>query len=420
MRTITRLLKTVGLAATLVLGALVVGPTALAGEQQSDRHWVGAWTTAPVAQAAAGNNSTGFNNQTLRQIVRVSLGGSELRVRLSNTFGTKPVTVGAAHVALREKAAAIRPASDRTLTFGGATSVTLWPGAVVLSDAVKLDVPALAELAISAYLPGDVPASLPVTFHGTAKQTNYVSPSGDHTAAVDMPVGATKQSWYFLTGVDVAAPRQVGGIVAFGDSLTDANVSTADTNSRWPDALAAKLHAAGRRMGVMNAGTGGGRLLHDGNGESGLHRFDRDVLSQPGVTHVIVILGINDLRRRPNAPDPNAEQVTADDMIGGYKQLILRAHAQGIKIIGATLLPWEDETFVKGAYTPEGGAKRVAINTWIRNSGAFDGVIDWDKILGDPVHPTRMLPKWDSGDLLHPGDAGYRYMGESIDLSLFK
>jgi len=209
-------------------------------------------------------------------------------------------------------------------------------------------------------------------------------------------------------------------IVALGDSLTDANVSTADTNSRWPDALAARLNAAGKQMGVMNEGTGGGRILHDGNGESGLHRFDRDVLAQPGVTHVIVLLGINDLRRRPTAPDPNAEQVTADEMIAGYKQLISRAHARGIKIIGATLLPWENETFVQGAYTPEGGAKRQAINAWIRSSGAFDAVIDFDKILQDPAHPNRMLPMWDSGDHLHPGDAGYRHMGESIDLSLFK
>ena len=420
MKSTAHLLKIVGLTASLVVVALIANPIALADELQPDKHWVGTWTTPPVSQAATGNNSTGFGNQTLRQIVHVSLGGSELRVRLSNLFGTKDVTVGAAHVALRDKGSAIKGGSDRTITFGGARSVTLWPGAVILSDPVRLDVPALGELAISIYLPGDVPANLPITFHGTAKQTNYVSGPGDHTAEGDFSDTTTKQSWYFLTGVDVVAPRQVGGIVAFGDSLTDANVSTADTNSRWPDALAAKLQAAGKQMGVMNEGTGGGRVLHDGNGESGLHRFDRDVLSQPGVTHVVVILGINDLRRRPTAPDPNAEQVTADDMIAGYKQLILRAHARGIKIIGATLLPWEDETFVQGAYTPEGGAKRLAINTWIRSSGAFDGVIDFDKLLADPAHPTRMLAKWDSGDHLHPGDAGYRYMGESIDLALFK
>jgi lysophospholipase L1-like esterase len=420
MRSATHLLKAAGVTAILVLGALVVRPTAVADELQNDSHWVGTWTTPPVAQGTMGNNVTGFNNQTLREIVHVSIGGSELRVRLSNTFGTRDVAIGAAHIALRGKGAAIKPGSDRGITFGGAKSTTLWPGSVILSDPVRLDVPALSELAISIYLPGDVPASLPITFHGGARQTNYVSAAGDHTGDADFTGGTTKQSWYFLTGVDVAAPRQVGAIVALGDSLTDANVSTPDTNSRWPDALAAKLHAAGKVMGVMNEGTGGGRVLHDGNGESGLHRFDRDVLSQPGVTHVIVILGINDLRRRPATADQSPDDVTADDVIAGYKQMALRAHARGIKIIGCTLLPWEDETFVKGAYTPEGGAKRQEINAWIRKSGVFDGVIDFDKMLQDPDHPNRMLAKWDSGDHLHPSDIGYLHMGEAIDLSLFK
>ena len=382
-------------------------------------HWVGTWTTSPVAQATTGAFSTGFNNQTLRQITKVSLGGSEVRLRLSNTFGTKAVVVGSVQVGLRDKGAAIKPGSNRTVTFGASKVVTLWPGAVIVSDPVKLDVPALAELATSIYLPDDVPASLPITFHSTAKQTNYISPQGDHTAAVDMPVDTTKQSWYFLTGIDVSAPRAVGAVVALGDSLTDGNLSTADTNSRWTDALAAKLHAAGTRMGVMNQGTGGGRVLHDLVGESGLHRFDRDVLAQPGVTHVFVLLGINDLRRRLSAGSPESEPVSADDMIAGYKQLILRAHARNVKIIGGTLLPWENERSPP-MHTPEGAAKRQAINAWIRSSGAFDGVMDFDKLLQDPTHPNRMLLNWDSGDHLHPGDAGYRHMGEAFELSLLK
>ena len=199
-----------------------------------------------------------FDNQTLRQITKVSLGGSELRLRLSNTFGTEAVVVGSAQVGLRDKGPSIKAGSNRTVTFGNSKSVTLWPGAVILRDPVRLDVPALAELATSIYLPDDVPASLPITFHNIAKQTNYVSPKGDHTAAVDMPVDTTKQSWYFLTGIDVTAPREVGAVVALGDSLTDGNLSTADTNNRWTDALAAKLHAAGIRMGVMNQGPGDG------------------------------------------------------------------------------------------------------------------------------------------------------------------
>ena len=408
------LLKIIVLVAALVIAGFTVRPVA-AADPSANQHWVGTWTTAPVAQPATGDATTSFNNKTLREIVYVSIGGQDIRLRLSNTFGQKLVNVGAVRVALRDKGAAVKPGTDRIVTFNGSGTVTLWPGATIVSDPVRMELPPRAALAVSIYLPGEVPATLPITFHGTAKQTNYISPAGAHTGTADMPVEATKQSWYFLTGVDVLAPRTTGGIVALGDSLTDANISTADTNSRWPDALADKLVAAGKPMGIMNVGTGGNRLLHYGTGESGLQRFDRDVLAQPGATHVIVLLGINDLRRRPNV----TEVVTADDMIAGYQQLIVRAHAKGLKIYGGTLLPWEDETFTPGAYTPEGGEKRRKINAWMRASGAFDAVIDFDKVLQDPANPNRMLPKWDSGDRLHPGDAGYRYMGDSIDLKLF-
>ena len=403
--------------AAVVFFALAPRPIAVQGDLPPGRHWVGTWATPPVVQPQDAN-SVGFNNQTLRQIVRVSIGGSELRVRLSNLFGGSDIRAASVHVALREKGAAIKAGSDRTLTFGGTTSATLWAGTTLISDPVRLDVPALADLAISIYLPGDIPASLPITYHRVAAQTNYISPPGDHAADRDIAGATTTRSWYFVTGVDVAAPRGVGGIVTLGDSLTDANVSTPDTNSRWPDALAGKLHAARISMGIMNAGTSGGRVLHDDVGESGLRRFDRDVLSQPGVTHVVVLLGINDLRFA--ALRGGASEVTADDVIAGYRQMILRAHAKGIKIIGGTLLPWEDETFAQGAYTPEGGAKHKTINDWIRNSKAFDAVVDFNKVLADPAHPTRMLEKWDCGDRLHPNDAGYRHMGESIDLALFQ
>jgi lysophospholipase L1-like esterase len=385
-------------------------------------HWVGTWATPPVAQPALAQppgltSPAAFSNQTLRLVVHTSIGGHVVRVRLSNAFGTQPLAIGAAHIALRNNGAAIVPASDRTLTFGGAKSANIWAGAPIVSDPVELDVPALGDLAVSIYLPGDVPASLPITYHSIAKQTNYISPAGDYTASTEMPVSATKLSWYFLTGVEVMAPEQTGAVVAIGDSLTDANLSTPDTNHRWPDELARRLEAqhGGHKLGVLNEGTGGGRVLHDGNGESGLHRFDRDVLAETGVTHVIVFLGINDIRSR-NA----AEAVTADDMIAGYKQLILRAHGRGIKIFGATLLPFENENFTPGAYTPEGEAKRQAVNAWIRSSGAFDAVIDFEKTLRDPSHPTSMLPKYDCGDHLHPNDLGYQALGDSIDLSLFK
>jgi lysophospholipase L1-like esterase len=356
----------------------------------------------------------GFKNQTVRVIARTTMGGRQIRVRLSNAYGTKPLAIGAAHIALRSEGAAIKPGSDRALTFGGAKSTTIWTGALAVSDPIDLEVPAMADLAVSIYLPGDVPPDFPITYHSLARQTNYISPTGDFTSSAEMPVSMTRNSWYFLTGVEVMAPEQVGGLVAFGDSLTDANISTPNTNSRWPDELARRLVAAHQQMAVMNEGTGGNRILHDGvagSNDNGLHRFDRDVLSQSGVTHVIVFLGINDIRNR----NPG-EAVTADDMIAGYKQLILRAHAKGIKIFGATLLPNENES----AYTPEGEVKREAVNAWIRSGGAFDGVVDFEKALRDPSHPTSMLPKYDCGDHLHPNDLGYRALGDAIDLAMLK
>lgn len=405
-------------AATVFFIAPAINQGPLAEGRHGGMHWVGTWTTPPQAQNPAGTNPASFNNQTLRLIVRSSIGGHQVRVRLSNTFGIQPLAIGAAHIALRSEGAAIVPGSDRTLTFGGAKSTTIWTGALAVSDPVDLDFTALADLAISIFLPDEVPATFPITFHGSARATNYVSSSGDFTASADLPVSTTKQSWYFLTCVEVMAPEQTGAVVAFGDSITDANISTPDTNHRWPNELAIRLVAVHRQMGVLNQGTGGDRILHDGvNGsnDSGLHRFDRDVLSQPGVTHVIVILGINDIRNR----NP-AEAVTADDMIAGYKQMILRAHSRGIKIFGGTLLPFENETFVVGAYTPEGEAKREAVNNWIRTSGAFDAVIDFEKALRDPSHPTSMLAKYDCGDHLHPSDIGYQAMGDAIDLALLR
>jgi len=233
-----------------------------------------------------------------------------------------------------------------------------------------------------------------------------------------MPVGKITDEWYFVSGIDVLAAREVGGIVAVGDSLTDANISTPDAFARWPDQLARRLIArrGGRMLGVMNQGLGGNRILHDIRGDSGLRRFDRDVLAQPGVTHAIVMLGTNDLRNRWRKPE---EEATAPAMIAGLKQLALRAHAGGIRIFGATLTPFENETFLVGAWNPEREAVRIAVNTWIRTGGAFDAVVDFDAGLRDPEHPARMLPIYDCGDHLHPSDLGYNRMGDIIDLALF-
>ena len=377
----------------------------------SGKHWVGTWATAPAPAEGAS-----FANQTLRMNARVSIGGDALRVRLSNAYGVRPLTIGAAHIGLRATGPAVLPDSDRALTFGGEPSATIAAGALLLSDPVELQVPPLADIAITFFLPGDVPASFGITGR-YARQTNYVSPPGDFSAEAVMPVGRITDDWYFVNGIDVLAPEGTGGVVALGNSLTDANISTHDAFCRWPDQLARRLAArGGRAIGVMNQGLGGNRILHDIRGDSGLRRFDRDVLAQPGVTHVIVVLGTNDLRNRWAKPE---EEVTAEQMIAGLKQMALRAHARGIRIFGGTLMPFENETFLVGAWNPAREAVRQAVNAWIRDGGAFDAVIDFDKGVRDPEHPTRMLPVYDCGDHLHPSDTGYNRMGDIIDLALF-
>ena len=374
-------------------------------------HWVGTWTAAPAPA-----DGVAFSNITIRMNARVSLGGSTIRVRLSNAHGTQPLQIGAAHVGLRDSGAAILPASNRKLTFGDAPSAVIATGALLVSDPVELDVPPLADVAVTVHLPQDLPASFGITGR-YARVTNYVSPLGNFAAETAMPVGKITDDWYIVSGIDVVAPRHAGGIVALGDSLTDANISTHDSHSSWPSQLARRLHArGGRPIGVMNQGLGGNRILFDIRGDSGLRRFDRDVLAQPGVTHVIVLLGTNDLRNRPGKAE---EEAQAPAMIAGLKQMALRAQARGIKMFAGTLTPFENETFLPGAWNPRREAVRQEVNAWIRTGGAFDAVIDFDAGVRDPEHPTAMLPKWDCGDHLHQSDAGYRHMGDIIDLGLF-
>jgi len=375
-------------------------------------HWVGTWTAAPApAEGAA------FSNHTLRMIPRVSLGGSRLRVRISNACGTRPLSIGAATVGLRRAGPALVPGSNRRLTFGGEPRATIAAGALIVSDPVELAVAPLSDLAVSVQLPQELPASFGITGR-YARQTNYISPPGDFSAEEVMPVGRLTDDWYFVCGVDVVAPPSTGAIVALGDSLTDANISTHDGHHSWPSQLARRLAArpGGRPMAVMNQGLGGNRILHDIRGDSGLRRFDRDVLAQPGVTHAIIMLGTNDLRNRWRKPD---EEVTAPPMIAGLQQFAVRGRARGITVIAATLTPFENETFLPGAWTPEREAIRQAVNDWLRKTDVFDAIVDFDRALRDPDHPTRMLPIYDCGDHLHPSDLGYRAMGDAIDLALF-
>ena len=384
----------------------------------SDGHWVGTWTAA--AQGVVGAPSQ-FGNQTLRLIVRTTVGGDQVRVRLSNELGTQRLVIGAARIALRSVAESIDPATDRALMFGGAASIIVPAGAPALSDPVTLDVPPLSELAISIYLPQPTPVS---TVHLLGLQTSYVSApdSGDLTAADTLLTPIAIGSWPLLTAVHVKASKRADAIVILGDSITEGMGSTADTNRRWPDVLAERLQARPslNHLSVLNLGIIGNRLLRPGTGAvaqllgaAGLARFDRDVLSQSGVGFVIVLLGINDIGA------PASETVSADELIVGYRQLIERAHQRGITIFGATIPPFEGAT-MPGFFSPEGEQKRQAINEWIRKGREYDGVIDFDRALRDPDHPTRLLPLYDSGDHLHPNDAGTKAMGEAVPLRLLR
>jgi lysophospholipase L1-like esterase len=300
------------------------------------------------------------------------------------------------------------------LNFGGRPTITIPAGAIVYSDAVDLNVPATSDLAIDLYLPGDTNTPSPVTMHNAAFQTNYVSETGNHVGKAALPVAGKSQSWFIVSRVEVMAPESVGAVVTFGDSITDGTRSTPDTNNRWPDLLAKRLQTAGTRMAVLNSGIAGNRVLSNaafGVGVNALARFELDALAEPGVTHVVVLEGINDIGQARANPSPSS-----DDLIVGYKQLIERAHSRGLKIYGATLTPFEAAAY----FTKEGEAKRQAVNEWIRTSKAYDAVIDFDAVTRDPANPTRFLPQYDSGDHLHPNDAGYQAMANAVDLSLFK
>jgi len=355
-----------------------------------------------------------FNDQTLRQIVRTSVGGDQVRVVFSNVFGTEPLAIGAASVALRREGAAVVPASVRKLRFGGQASTHIPAGAVLFSDPVALAVPALTDLAVDLYLPGETASSgSPITTHNRSVQTHYVSPAGDHTGVTDLPVMIRTESWFFLARVEVAARPDTGVVVAIGDSITDGYGATVDAYRRWPDYLARRIQAASLDMAVLNLGIGGNRVLSGNSGVNALARWDRDVLVQTGVTHVIVLEGINDIGAR------GMRRASAEELIAGHRQLIARAHARGLTIYGATLTPFEGTT-IPGYWTEDGEVTRQTLNAWIRTSGEYDGVIDFAAATLDPTRPLWFLPAYDYSDHLHPGDAGYEAMADAVDLDLFR
>ncbi|MEV8309631.1 SGNH/GDSL hydrolase family protein [Streptomyces flavidovirens] len=420
-RTGVALLSAAALAALPVVGAQGVtgSAVAVAAEQRGGTAWQVGWAASPQAPTAPfGPNwsEQGFANHTVRQVVRVSTGGTKARIELSNRYGSTPLRITGATVARTDKGAAVRAGSVRQLSFGKGRSVTVPAGGTVLSDGVPFKVEALESVTVTLYLAGPTG---PATFHHFSSATSYRA-DGDHRSDREgTAFKETSDSWYYLSGVEVSGGERSGrrdGVVAFGDSITDGVGSSPNTDNRYPDELAERFAATGKPRSVLNHGIGGNQVTNDTAwaGEKAVARFKKDVLSEPGIGTVIVLEGINDIggsgwQGIPGGPTP---EVSAKQLIEGHRTLIRQAHAKGIKAVGATLTP------VKGSayYTEVNEAKRDAVNQWIRTSGEYDEVVDLDRALADPADRDRMLPAYDSGDALHPNDAGFRVMAEALDL----
>jgi lysophospholipase L1-like esterase len=416
-----------GAAAGAATAGLAAPSAAHAGEPGG---WVATWAAVPTTVPVRGA-PTVLNRQTVRHVVHASTGGDELRIRLTNEFGATPLRIGAVHVALRDgvgASTATVPGTDRRVTFGGHPGALVPAGAPLVSDPVRLRLPAGADLVISVYFPERTTVTTLAAF---AYQDNVIA-DGDVTSARTVTPVLTLASDLFLSGVAV---RKHGGaaaaIVTLGDSITNGANTVNNLNHRWPDLLGVRLRAARIDRGIANLGVSGNRLLHDPNppagsdaetfanyfGVNALRRFDRDVLAQPGRRHLIVLLGVNDLGH-PGTIAPLSEVVTADDLIAGHRQLIARAHEGGLTAIGGTILPFKDDTL--GFYTEVNERKRQQLNRWIRTSGEYDGVADFDRAMGDPADPIRLNPAYDSGDHLHPNDTGMAAMAEAVPLRLFR
>jgi len=395
---------------------LVLAILATSASVAQDR-WVATWASAqqqPAGPPPAPANGAppapaplaAIHNQTVRMIVHTSaLGGQRLRLQLSNAYGTAPLMVGAVHVARRGKESEIAAGSDRPVMFGAKSTFSIPPGAVMLSDAVDMAVPSLSDLMVSVYIPED---SGPLTRHALALRPTYISKAGNFTASGTITDATTTQSWYWLSEIDVLAQADAGTLVTFGDSITDGARSTPETDHSWPAVLAQRLasNKATAGVGIANEGIAGNRILADVAGTNALARFDRDVLSVAGVKWLTILEGINDIGRGP---------VPAEDLIAGMQQMIERAHTHGIRVIGCTMTPFEGA----GYYSEKGEEVRKAVNQWIRSGKAFDAVVDFDAVTRDPAAPGKFRAEFDSGDHLHPGDAGYKAMAEAFDLALF-
>lgn len=378
-------------------------------------HWVRSWVSAQ--QLTEPHNlppAPGLAGHTLRQIIRPTLAGNRLRAAFSNQYGEAPLTITAARVARSMGDSAIDPASDRALTFGGAPSVTVLPGHQMFSDEIPFEVSVTENLAVT-ILVESIPSN--VTGHPGSRMTSFMQ-EGNVVSETELPQAQRVDHWYLLASIDVTAHPTAGAIVVIGDSITDGRGSTTNQNDRWPNLLAGRLQAnpGTQHLSVLNQGAGGGRVLRDGLGTSALARFDRDVIAVPGVRWLVIFEGVNDLGGAVGARAKGEKGPTAQDLIAAFRQMIVRAHSHGIRVIGATIMPFDGFTTY---FTPESEADRQAVNEWIRTSGELDGVIDFDAITRDPAQPSRLSAAVDGGDHLHPSAAGYRIMADAIDLGLF-
>lgn len=409
----------------LVALVLEICPAPRAAAQQEN--WVGTWATSEqVPEPQNALPASDLTDSTVRQIVHLSIGGKTLRVHLSNAFGTTALHLTSVHIArpVSPAGSAIDPASDKGLLFGGNTDVIIPPGAQYVSDPVDYAVAPLSDLAITFHLA--VPPS-PETGHPGSRAITYVLP-GDVVSQTELTGAKTVEHWYVIAGIDVSAPGAAFSVVALGDSITDGHATTTNGNDRWTDVLARRFqaNASTRNVAVLNHGIGGNHLLTDGLGPNVLARFDRDVLAQPGARYVIVLEGVNDLgglARVVDESDPR-HALLVHRLIGSFEQIVVRAHAAHIKVIGATILPDGGSQYNHPGTADRPGtaddSDRQQVNEWIRAAGHFDAVVDLDKIMADPQDPMRMRPEYDSGDHLHPSPAGYKVMGEAFPLTLFE
>jgi len=411
-----------------VFVVIIANLAAAAAPPNLNEHWVSAWSAAMHAPLPFPGlpPSPVFENQTIRMIVRPTIGGERVRIRLSNAFGTSALKIGGAHIAIAAQDSKTVPESDHALTFGGALSISIPPGAPALSDAVDLHVSQSSEIAVSLFLPDKTTSS---TVHFWGQHKSYISETGDFSGKAEMPNATANGSWYWLADVEVLSSDQAGAIVTLGDSITDGVGANQGDYTDWPDLLAGRLASekGSSPLAVVNEGIGGNRILRDGAGVSALARFDRDILAQPGVVGMIVLEGINDIgwpHLKPKLPNGTTmkeapfagELVTAQELIMGLQQIIDRAHQHGIKVFGATLTPYQGADY----YSEDGEATRQGVNQWIRTGAAFDGVFDFDAAVRDPSHPEQFREGYHSGDHLHPSAMGYKAMANAVDLTMLR